>query len=81
MLVPSTPRWDIRLNAICRIRRLVAEPSLGAAAARGPPPVGDVAVESGSDEWESIVISTFFLRSQPVQVSLKSQVRPLVSAH
>jgi hypothetical protein len=57
MLVPSTPRWDIRLRAICRIRRLVAEPSPGAAAARGPlPPAVDVAVEPGSDEWESIVI-------------------------
>jgi hypothetical protein len=68
MLVPSTPRCDIRLRAICRIRRLVAEPSLGAGAARAPPllPAVDVAVEPGSDEWESIVIK-FFLRSLTAQ--------------
>jgi hypothetical protein len=62
MLVPSTPRCDIRLNEICRILRLVAEPSPGAAAARGPPSAVDVAVEPGSGEWESIVIFNSFLR-------------------
>jgi hypothetical protein len=64
MLVPSTPRCDIRLNEICRILRLVAEPSPGAAAARGPPSDVDVdmAVEPGSGEWESIVIFNSFLR-------------------
>jgi hypothetical protein len=63
MLVPSTPRWDIRLRAIWRIRRRVAEPSPGGEAARGPlSPAGDGAVEPGSDEWESIVIK-LFLRS------------------
>jgi hypothetical protein len=63
MLVPSTPRWDIRLSAIWRIRRLVAEPSAGADAARVPVlPAVDVAVEPGSDESESIVIK-LFLRS------------------
>ena len=32
MLVPSTPRWDIRVSAIFRIRRLVADPSPGPSA-------------------------------------------------
>jgi len=58
MLVPSTPRWDIRLNEISRILRLVAEPSAGAAAARGPPPAVDAVVEPGSGEGESIVMFT-----------------------
>jgi hypothetical protein len=63
MLVPSTPRWDIRLSAIWRIRRLVAEPSPGGEGARGSLlAAGDGAVEPGSDEWESILIK-LFLRS------------------
>jgi hypothetical protein len=55
MLVPSTPRWLIRLRAIWRIRRLVAEPSPAAAAGRAFPG-GEVAVERGSDEGGSIVV-------------------------
>jgi hypothetical protein len=52
----------MRLKAICRMRRLVAEPSPGAEAARDPPPAVDVAVEPGSDEGESIVMFNSFLR-------------------
>jgi hypothetical protein len=55
MLVPSTPLCDIRLRAISRIRRLVAEPSPPVAAGRAFPG-GEVAVEPGSDEGESIVV-------------------------
>jgi hypothetical protein len=73
MLVPSTPRCDIRLKAICRILRLVAEPSPGAAAARGPPPATDVPVESGSEDGESIGIFNSVLRSLTLEVPLKSQ--------
>src|SRR6516225_9207441 len=62
MLVPSTPRWDIRLRAIRRIRRLVAEPSPPPAAGRALPG-GDLAVEPGSDEGESLVVFIGFLRS------------------
>jgi hypothetical protein len=54
MLVPSTPRWAIKVRAIFRILRLVAEPSPGAAPGRGPPV--DVAVEPGSDEGGSVVV-------------------------
>jgi hypothetical protein len=57
MLVPSTPRWDIRLRAIWRIRRLVAEPSPGAAAAC-PPTAGVGAFAWARDDSDSIVVFT-----------------------
>ena len=66
MLVPSTPRCDIRLKAISRIRRLVAEPSPPAAGRALA--VGAVAVEPGSDESESIVMFIASLRSETPKV-------------
>jgi hypothetical protein len=55
MLVPSTPRWAIKVRAICKILRRVAEPSPGPAPDRVRPDV-DVAVEPGSAGCESIVM-------------------------